>query len=226
MPKVSLDPDVQRLLRFLSALSANNDRRWFADHRAEYDYLWQWWNDAVQRLIDRVAQFDDEAEGLQARDCVFRIYRDIRFSPDKRPYKDHFGAAIGRGGRQCKRSSYYLHISPGECHIVAGIWSPDTHVLTALRRAIDDNFDEWRSIVEAPEFAKRFEMWGRSLKTAPKGFDKASPALPYLRMKEYCFDHRPEPAFFTTDWIERVASLFKMLKPMNDFLNFTLDEEL
>lgn len=220
------DENVARLMRFLEELSRHNDRQWFAAHRDEYEYLWCWWNDVTQQLIDRVSRFDEEIVGLQARDSVYRIYRDLRFSPDKRPYKDHFASVLGRGGRRCTRSCYYLHLSPSVCHVVAGLWCPDNRVLNALRHAIDDNIEEWLSIVEAPEFAARFKLWGRSLKTAPKGFDKDSPHIRYLRMKEFCFDFQPPRGYFTDDWLDRVAADMQMLKPVNDFLNFTLDEEL
>lgn len=130
---------IAKIYDFLGRLAENNNRDWFAAHRDEYDEVNALWLADVQRLIDRMSLWDKSLTGLKARDSVYRIYRDTRFSPDKSPYKRHFGALIGQGGRKCALSSCYVHIQPGNSGLHGGIWCPERDVLDALRHAVDDN---------------------------------------------------------------------------------------
>ena len=107
----------EQILSFLKALSANNHREWFQAHKAEYDQLRQAFTDEVQQLIHRVSLFYSDITGLGAKNCLYRIYRDIRFSPDKTPYKNHFAAYIALGGRGSLRGGYYLHLEHENCMI-------------------------------------------------------------------------------------------------------------
>ena len=139
------------ILQFLDELSRNNNRQWFNANKERYEYLRKAWLHNIQQLIEQMNAYDPSLQGLDARDCVYRIYRDIRFSPNKLPYKTHFGAVIGRGGRKCLLSSYYIHLEPGnKSGIYGGIWCPEPNVLKALRHAIDDNSDEFLEIINNP----------------------------------------------------------------------------
>ena len=112
---------IAKIYDFLGRLAENNNRDWFAAHRDEYDEVNALWLADVQRLIDRMSLWDKSLTGLKARDSVYRIYRDTRFSPDKSPYKRHFGALIGQGGRKCALSCCYVHIQPGNSGLHGGI---------------------------------------------------------------------------------------------------------
>lgn len=216
----------RQLFDFLTRLAENNDRPWFAANRAEFDALRAQWIDSVQRIVNALAVDDPSLRGVRASDCVYRIYRDTRFSHDKSPFKTYFSALISPTGRHCDRACYYVHVGVEECAVYCGVWSPEAPVLKKLRRAIVDNIEEFREITETPEIKALYPGWyGRKLKTAPKGYDRDHPDIDLLRLTEYGKCHELDRAFFDApDWPEKVASMLRILKPMNDFLNYSIDE--
>lgn len=216
----------RQLFDFLTRLAENNDRPWFAANRAEFDALRAQWIDSVQRIVNALAVDDPSLRGVRASDCVYRIYRDTRFSHDKSPFKTYFSALISPTGRHCDRACYYVHVGVEECAVYGGVWSPEAPVLKKLRRAIVDNIEEFRDITETPEIKALYPGWyGRKLKTAPKGYDRDHPDIDLLRLTEYGKCHELDRAFFDApDWPEKVASMLRILKPMNDFLNYSIDE--
>lgn len=216
----------RQLFDFLTRLAENNDRPWFAANRAEFDALRAQWIDSVQRIVNALAVDDPSLRGVRASDCVYRIYRDTRFSHDKSPFKTYFSALISPIGRHCDRACYYVHVGVEECAVYGGVWSPEAPVLKKLRRAIVDNIEEFREITETPEIKALYPGWyGRKLKTAPKGYDRDHPDIDLLRLTEYGKCHELDRAFFDApDWPEKVASMLRILKPMNDFLNYSIDE--
>lgn len=216
----------RQLFDFLTRLAENNDRAWFAANRAEFDALREQWIDSVQRIVNALAIDDPTLRGVRASDCVYRIYRDTRFSHDKSPFKTYFSALISPTGRHCDRACYYVHVGVEECAVYGGVWSPEASVLKKLRRAIVDNIEEFREITETPEIEALYPGWyGRKLKTAPKGYDRDHPDIDLLRLTEYGKCNELDRAFFdAADWPEKVASMLRILKPMNDFLNYSIDE--
>ena len=216
------------ILQFLDELSRNNNRQWFNANKERYEYLRKAWLHNIQQLIEQMNAYDPSLQGLDARDCVYRIYRDIRFSPNKLPYKTHFGAVIGRGGRKCLLSSYYIHLEPGnKSGIYGDIWCPEPNVLKALRHAIDDNSDEFLEIINNPEFKRRFTLVGDKLKNPPKGFDKTNPNIELLKMKEYLLSYEVGDEYMQSDdWISRAAHDFSFMTPFHRFMNFTIEEEI
>lgn len=215
-----------KYIEFFRALAANNNREWFAAHRPAYDELRARWTAEIQRLIDAMAQYEPSFAHLQAKDCLYRINRNLRFSPDKTPYKTFFSALISPVGRHYDKAAYYVHAGIDENGLYAGLWSPETPVLKKLRHAIVDNIEEFNEIVENPEFAKEFPGWfGRRLKTIPQGWPKDHPQAELLRLQEYGKFHSTDSTFFERkDWPERAAELFSLAKPFNDFLNYSIDE--
>ncbi len=216
----------KQLFDFLTRLAENNDRTWFAANRAEYDSLRADWLTKIQRIINALAVNDPTLRGVQASDCAYRIYRDTRFSHDKTPYKTYFSALISPTGRHCDRACYYVHIGADECAVYGGVWCPETPILKKLRRAIIDNIEEFREITEAPEVEDLYPGWyGRKLKTAPKGYDRDHPDIDLLRLTEFGKEHRLDRDFFDDpEWPEKIAAMLQVLKPMNDFLNYSIDE--
>lgn len=103
------------MLDFLTALKVNNDRQWFGVHKEEYNDIRRQCLEEVGVLIAEIERFDPHLAGVAPEQCVYRIYRDIRFSVDKSPYKTHFGVVLGHGGKKCKEAAYYLHIDPDGC---------------------------------------------------------------------------------------------------------------
>ena len=213
---------------FLSQLKRNNNREWFLQHKATCDRLRALFFEQVEQLIARMSVYDDTLTGLDAKSCIFRIYRDIRFSPDKTPYKAYFSAYLAQGGRKSPRAGYYLHIEPGNCLLCGGIWNPEPRLLKALRQAVYENIDEWLEIVEDPSFRKVFTHFdGDLLKKVPAPFPREWEHAEWLKRKDYAIvGGLPDTFFENPDWIEAVASDFRLAKPMNDFLNYTVDEYL
>lgn len=217
---------MKEVFSFLDRLAANNNREWFAANRAEYDAVRAAWLADVQKVLNELAKTDPSLRHVTAADCAYRIYRDTRFSNDKTPYKTFFSALLSPTGRHCDRACHYLHIGAEEVAIYSGLWCPDNKVLKKVRKAIIDNVEEFRSIVETPEILEAFpEWWGRQLKTAPKGYDRNHPDIDLLRLTEYGRCHNMERSFFEQPgWHAEVARLLNLLKPMDDFLNYSIDE--
>lgn len=214
-----------QLFDYLTRLSQNNNRDWFNQNKEEYEWLRTMWMSDVQKLINLMSEYDDTLKGVDAKDCVYRIYRDIRFSPNKLPYKTYFSTVIAQGGRKTLKGCCYLHVQPGECGLHGGIWCPEMPLLTRLRHDIEDNIEEFLSIINNPDFKKRYVLTGNSLKNMPKGFDKDSPYGEYIKMKEYLVSMPVDDSYFTSNgWIERVSEDFRYIKPFNDFLNYSFDE--
>ena len=216
--------DIREVLAFLCQLALNNDRTWFKANKEKFDSLRKPWEQDMERLIGLMAEFDPMARGLTVKDSVFRIYRDIRFSPDKRPYKDYFSGVIGRGGRHAVQSCYYVHFGVQELMLCGGIWWPEKAVLEQLRLLIDAEPDEFLSIINNPAITSRYQWASRSLKTMPKGFPKDHPLEHYIKMKEYILVMNLDEDYFDCeDWVERVAADLQPLKPLHDFLNYVFE---
>jgi len=176
----------------------------------------------VHELIQEIAGFDPSVASLEPGNCVFRIYKDVRFSKDKTPYKTNFGAAIQREGRKSQYAGFYIHVSPAEVFGAGGVYTPSPENLLKIRNAIAGRTKELNSILNAKEFKKNFkELWqGDKLKTAPKGFPKDHPAVEYLKLKSFMpwYDFKPE-AVLQKDIIKKAAKIFRSMQPFNDFLN-------
>lgn len=224
-----MDPKIPYLFNFLKDIAANNNRQWFAEHRDRYQTAKSYFEEYAQQIIVRIAEFDADMAHLNVKDCTYRIYRDTRFSTDKSPYKRHFGIFVNSHGKQSYRCGYYLHIQPdGQSLIAGGTWCPPSNVMRAVRQAIVDEIEEFRDIVENKEFKKLFPVIGEAhLKTMAKGFPKDFAYPQYLRAKDFniiCM--LPDEFFFTDNWMDNVIQAFRIAKPYNDFINYTIDEFL
>jgi uncharacterized protein (TIGR02453 family) len=220
---------VDRILEFLKELKQNNNREWFQQNKERYDALKKGHIEIVRQLIDRIALFDPEIAGLEAKDCMFRIYRDIRFSPNKLPYKTHFGAYMAaQGGRNSERSGYYLHLEPGNCFISGGLWMPQPRLLKMVRQDIYDHIDEFVSILEDPSFKALYPgLEGETLKRMPAGFPQDFKYGEIIRHKDFCVSTgKPDHFFSEADWTGQAAACFGKLLPFTRFLNYTVDEYL
>lgn len=210
---------------FLKELAVNNNREWFnARKETIYHPLRKALEEDIARLLSLMNEYDDSLRGLRVNDCAYRIYRDIRFSADKSPYKNYFSAVLGKGGRKCVQAGYYLHMEPGNSGLHAGIWWPENEILTKLRSEIDANVEEFKAILDNPDFSSRFRFYGDELKTLPRGYSKDNPNAEYIKMKEYlCIKEVPDEFFFCDDWVEKVANEFRYVKEFNRFLNYIFD---
>jgi len=203
-------------LEFLRQLRINNNRQWFEDHRAQYEQARGCFQDLVTDLIH---QFDpvDDLGAVSAKDCMFRINRDVRFSNDKSPYKSNMGAVLGQGGRKSTGRSYYFHIEPdGGSFLAGGLYDPSTTELNKMRQAVAENAKRLKQIIHAPDFVKYFgSLSGDSLKTAPQGYVKDHPEIELLRLKQYIASHRlSDEQLLSEGLIPHVLAVYKAMKPL------------
>jgi uncharacterized protein (TIGR02453 family) len=212
-------------LQFLKDLAANNNRIWFDANRHAYEAAKADFEAFIARLLRELAQQDASLEGVQAKDCIFRIFRDVRFSKNKEPYKPNFGAAISAAGRKPSGAGYYLHLEPGHSFWGGGMWLPPAAVLKAVRQEIDYNLAEFTGILQQKEFRKLFQsIAGEKLKTAPKGYAADNPAMEYLKLKSFTVGHPLADSLLTkNDLIPESVQAFTVMKPFIAFLNRALD---
>lgn len=214
-------------LEFLADLTPNNNREWFNQNKSRYDAARKNYLAFLDELLEGMEPFEPVVHGQKGKDTVFRIYRDVRFSNDKRPYKDHFGAYMAEGGRKSILPGYYLHLAANNNSFVAGgLWMPPADYLKAVRQEIDYNLEELKSIIETPDFKERFgHIQGEQLKTTPKGYDKENPAIEYLRFKSWnAVMPLPDKVVLSKDFMHVVLEAFRAVKPFNDFLTAPLKD--
>lgn len=213
----------KQTLTFLSNLSKNNDREWFKQNHTSYVEAKNNFENLVQKIIDKIVEFEPIMKGLEVKNCVYRINRDIRFSNDKSPYKSHFGAFIVRGGKKNgdKFAGYYIHIEPGKSIIAGGAYMPPSPWLSAIREKIDQESIEFNKIIIGREFVKYFkEIDGEKLKNPPRGYTSDNPNIELLKFKSYLVVNEVTDKFVLSgDYLDHVISVLNAMKPFNDFLN-------
>ncbi|HOO19191.1 MAG TPA: DUF2461 domain-containing protein [Paludibacteraceae bacterium] len=221
---------IQPILDYLSELKNNNNRIWFNQNRDWYEEVRSEFLRISSALITEISKFDEEIKYVNLKDCLFRIYRDIRFSPDKSPYKTNFGVYIAAGGgRKSPRGGYYLHLDPTGSFVSVGIWNPEPKVLKVLRKSVFENIDEFNEIRSNPEFSTYFSYFleDGKLKKIPAGFPKDFPYAEFLKLRHYIVDYELDASFFEDNHVvPRLAGIMKAGYPLNQFLNFTVDELL
>ncbi|MDR3141842.1 MAG: DUF2461 domain-containing protein [Tannerellaceae bacterium] len=217
-----------RIVDFLRDLEKNNDRIWFQENKERYETVRKAYLAIVQQLINRISLFDPDIAGLEAKDCVFRIYRDIRFSPNKLPYKNYFGAYMAPGGRKSLKSGYYFHLEPGNSLLSGGLWMPDPKLLKIIRKDIYSQLDEFVAILEEPSFKAIYPgLEGETLKRNPEGYPPSFPHDDIIRHKDFCvMAVKPDSFFSQKNWQDETVAAYEKLLPFNRFLNYTVEEYL
>jgi uncharacterized protein (TIGR02453 family) len=207
---------------FLKTLEKNNTREWFAANKVEFKEIETAIKGFYAALMERMKQHD-EIEKLK----VFRIYRDVRFSKDKTPYKAHFAGSFTRAGAH-RRGGYYLRIKPGETFIAAGFWEPNKEDLFRIRKEFETDASEIRSIINAPTFKKTWgPLEGEELKTAPKGFDKEHPNIDLIRKKQFIFvRNMKDEEVLAPGFMDEVNNSFKKIRPYFDLMSDILTTNL
>jgi uncharacterized protein (TIGR02453 family) len=212
-------------LKFLQQLSKNNNKPWFDAHKADFDAAKANTEAFVTELKTAMSSIEPALGEQKAKDMIFRIYRDVRFSKDKIPYKDHFGAYMSRNGRKAPDAGYYLHIQPGKSFLAGGLWMPEGPLLKATRQEIDYNLDEFKGILNNAAFKKQFKkLEGEQLKTVPQGYAADNPAIEYLKMKSFIASTPLSDEDITSkNAVPKLVKTFTLMKPLIDFLNRPLD---
>ncbi len=207
-------------VQFLGDLRKNNDREWFNKNKGRFFAAHDDFVRFVQSLIEKVASFDRSVSGLDAKDRVFRIYRDIRFSRDKSPYKTHFGAVLHGKGTQCGVAGYYLHLEPGNTFLAGGVHMQEPGHLKAIRRALSRNGTAFLKIVQDAKFRKLFTLEGERLVRVPQGLDNEDPMAEYLKYKDLVIRHSMnDKDVLSARFATSCSNVFKAMVPFNTFLN-------
>lgn len=214
-------------LKFLKDLKANNDRDWFKANKALFDKAQDNMTAFIGQLIGSVGKFDTEVNGIDPTACVFRIYRDVRFSKDKSPYKTNLGGYISPGGRKSMQPGFYFHLEPGKSFFAAGKHLPDGKELLKIRNAIAANADAFLKIVNKKSFIEKFgKLSGDSLRSVPKGFDPESKAAEYLKLKDLMVvaNFTNDKDLLSADLAKNINALAKEAYPLISFLRTALDQ--
>jgi len=213
-------------LDFLKELIKNNTREWFQEHKGDYDKARENMIEFAGNLIAEMHKVDPSIDdALDPKKCVMRIYRDIRFSKNKTPYKNNFGVSIPTMGLKNGGVEYYLHITPGESFIAGGYWMPENDHLKAIRQEIDYNAADLKKIIDEPEFVKLFGDFRsqEKLKTVPKGYDADNENIELLKLKSFIVWHKIKDADLSkTDTLKNVTALCTKLHPLTVFLKNAL----
>lgn len=217
---------LETTLNFLRELKYNNNRDWFNTHRNEYELARENYGNFVSELILGIRQFDPTIGTIDVKDCWFRINRDIRFSPNKEPYKTNMGAYIARGGRKSPFAGYYFHLEPGESFISGGIYMAPPENMKRIRSEINAYANEFLKIVSSKEFTKAFSHFdSESLKRVPQGFSADSPVADYLKMKHITpYKEIGDVDLVSKNLLSTSLSTFKALHPLVQFLNGAIKE--
>lgn len=209
------------ILDFLTKLKVNNNRDWFNENKKLYEEAKSDFESLVNRLIPAIFDFDPTIGSIAAKQCIFRIFRDVRFSKDKSPYKTNMGGFIARGGRKGGFAGYYLHIDPEQSFIAGGMHMPDPENLKKVRQEILYNIDDFKSIINKPSFKKTFgKIEGEQLKRPPKDFPADFPDIDLLKFKSYTVMHSVDQNTLLKDDVEKyIIKIFKEMYGLNQFLN-------
>lgn len=214
-------------IAFLRDLKENNNREWFKANQRRYEIAKSNFLDFTNGLIAAIAEFDSSIGTLEAKDCHFRIYRDVRFSKNKDPYKTNMGAYIARGGKKGQFAGYYLHVEPNVSFVSGGIYMAETNILKKIRSDIETYSDNFLEIVENKNFKNSFVNLGdESLKKVPQGFSPDSPVAQYLKLKHITPHHPLEDQDVTKeDAFDRIVEIYRVMFPLISFLNTAIEQE-
>ena len=215
--------DAKTVLEFLSQLAANNNREWFQENKKWYEASRKEVESFVSEMITIISSIDPALQNPAMKDCIFRIFRDVRFGADKSPYKTNFGAFIARGGRKSSLPGYYFHFEPGQSMLAGGVYMPQPEVLKLLRNEIYFHSIELKGIIEKPSFRKYFNQLGDfdKMKKPPKDFPVDFPDIDLLKYRSYIVSMNIADSVVIDqqNYRKQVLDMIKELQPFMAFLN-------
>lgn len=212
---------MKNVLDFLIQLKVNNNRNWFKENDKMYRTAKAEFDAFVEELIVALKKLDKSIDVESSKNVTFRIYRDVRFSKNKDPYKTNFGAFIARGGRKSPYAGYYTHFEPDQSFLGGGIYMPESTYLKAIRNAIYNNPQAYKDIIFEKNFEATFgEIWGDKLKGAPRGFDKDWPDLELIKNKHFAVSKKVENEFWISENpVQQAMKVFEKQYTFNNYLN-------
>ncbi|HXB35167.1 MAG TPA: DUF2461 domain-containing protein [Puia sp.] len=213
--------------KFLKDLKKNNNKPWFEKNKSGYLDAKDDAEHFVAQLIQGLGKVDADIAPLHVKDSTYRIYRDVRFSSDKTPYKTHMGAFLNKGGKKMPTAGYYFHAQPGRSMAGGGLWMPMPAELSKVRQEIDYNFAEWTKILGDRKFKKYFPEGldqEEILSRPPKGYDAENPAIGFLKLKSFVVTRSLTDSQMTSPSIlKEVLNTFATMKAFVYFLNRALE---
>ena len=214
----------KRIIDFLTDLSANNDKTWFDAHRNDFEVAKNELLSIVENVITDLSVFDSTIGTPEAKKCIFRQHRDVRFSKNKQPFKTNMGAFIVRGGKNSSNAGYYVHFEPGQSFVGGGIYAPQPEVLHAIRTEIYFNAPTFKSIVFNENFRHIFgDLMDERLVKAPKVFPADFADIELLKYKHYVVSRPFTPEKMSASDIQIfIIETFKNMVEFNQFLNQAL----
>ncbi len=207
---------------FLKDLGANNNKDWFEANKNEFkDH-----QNKVKTFFESVKEHLDQHDDIEKMK-MFRIYRDVRFSKDKTPYKTHFAASFSRLGAHL-RGGYYIHLTPGGSFLATGFWQPNKEDLFRIRKELEMDASEFRAVIGSSELQSVWgTLKGEGVKTAPKGFDKEHPDIDLIRKKQFIFVRNfSDKEVFSSSFLSLVDESFKAIRPYFDLMSDILTTNL
>ena len=215
-------------IEFLKELKLNNHKDWFEANRKKYENAKGDYLHLVGEVLAKVSKNDSTIVGLQPKDCVFRINRDVRFSKDKSPYKSNMGAGFSKGGKKMIVAGYYFHCEPGSSFVGGGMWMPEADTLKKIRQEIDYCYEEFDGIIKSEAFVKQFGGLENTpeitLSRPPKGYEETNPAINYLKLKSFEATSPISDEELTSDrLVPKIVTAFAALQPLIYFINKALE---
>jgi uncharacterized protein (TIGR02453 family) len=215
-------------IKFLKDLKKNNTKAWFDKNRKTYEAAKEDFTSLITNVIQRFGEKDENISTLTAKDCMFRINRDVRFSKDKSPYKTNMGASFSKGGKKAIAAGYYFHCEPGQAFVGGGLWMPDAGVIKKVRQEIDYCFDEFSKIIKNKKFVAQYKSLEitdeTSLSREPKGYEKDNPAIQFIKLKSWLATTPLTDAELTDKNLQKkIVAAFDALQPLIEFLNRAIE---
>lgn len=216
-------------LQFLKGLKKNNNKPWFDAHRPAYETAKKDFEGFIHGLLQKHGAKDNTIATLEAKKCLFRINRDVRFSKDKSPYKTNMGASMTAGGKKSPLAGYYFHMEPGKSFVGGGLYMPMPDQLAKVRQEIDYNFEEFKKIVASKKFKDVFGgldiSEGMQLSRVPKGYEAENPAAEFLRLKSFiAFTEITDADLTSKELTKKALKAMETIQPLLEFLNRSLGE--
>ena len=213
---------METTLHFLKKLKINNNREWFDSNKTEYLASKEIFEVFVSELIKGINKFDKKVSlDLKPKDCTFRIYKDVRFSKDKTPYKNNMSASINPGGKKSNIPGYYFHLEPEACFLAGGVYMPMPDVLKAIRQEIDYNPLPLINVLKSASFKKEFNGLDEEdkLKNPPKGFNKDHAHSEILKNRHFIVSQKFEnKVILKKEGLIKTLDSFKAMYPFLDYL--------
>ncbi len=215
-----------KIIQFLKNLAANNNREWFAQNKNLYEICKKEIELFSTEILKELKSVDDRLNSLEPKNCIYRIYRDVRFSQDKTPYKTHFGIYFAPDGKTSWKPGYYIHIEPNNIFIGGGVWMPKADILKKVRQEIYYNIDQFLKITNNDNLKKYFQKLEPLEQNVrpPKDFPTDFEYIEIIKLKSFIYSYKfSDEEFLKNSAPQHISEILKTLQPINKFFQQAFD---